>query len=65
MGFVAVITLICPKCKRETRTVRESEDPPGTKIVHINCPKCIDDFELPRYFDKDGNELQFFGGERP
>lgn len=52
------VMLYCPKCKRRQKSTREADDPPGTALVTIQCPKCNGgDFDSPKYQDKDGNEL--------
>ena len=52
------VTLYCPKCKRRQKSTREADDPPGTAVVIIQCPKCNGgDFDTPKYQDANGAEL--------
>ena len=58
MGDVGKITVVCPKCSRRKGIERIDDDPSAAVEVHIQCPDCNPgDFDTPRYFDRDGNEL--------
>lgn len=54
------VLLRCPKCGREKSAARDSTDPPGTSLVVLQCPECVQgDFDVPGYYDAEGNELEY------
>lgn len=53
-----LVTLRCPKCKKEMKVDRLDHDLPGTEVVEANCPNCpVDGFEEVNYYRADGTQI--------
>lgn len=53
-------TISCHHCQKTVIVDRDPTDPVSSVRAEIICPDCDDgDFDFPKYFDKDGNEVEF------
>lgn len=60
------IVIHCTGCGRSTKVPVDKSDPPGTVTANILCPECVaGDFDLPQYFDAEGNELDAAFDQHP
>lgn len=56
------IKIKCPKCGASRECERDPTDPEHTALVIVQCPECNGgDFDTPRYFDAEGDELYYPG----
>jgi len=61
-----MIEIHCTGCERSTKVPVDKSDPPGTVTANILCPECVvGDFDLPQYFDAEGNELDAAFDQHP
>lgn len=47
----------CPVCGQSKATSLDDSDPVGTCVIRYGCDKCRKEGELPKYFDRDNQEL--------